>query len=83
MNICEEMKKRGIESEKIMEDDEQWAYYKNLYDVLGCYKTDLDLSPCDIRFAVSSAVDTFKLVQYAREHGETEFLKKLGKLEGE
>ena len=79
MNIYDEMKKRGIESEHIMEDDKQWTYYKNLYDVLGCYKTENSLSPCDIRFAVSSAVDTYKLVQYAREHGEIEFLKKLGK----
>ncbi len=64
-----------------MGNDEQWAYYKDLYDVLGCYKSNLSLSPCDIRFAVSAAVDTFKLIQYAREHGEIDFLKKLGKAE--
>ena len=76
MNIYDEMEKRGIKRYKLYENKEEWAYYRDLYDCIWFHSYDSDKEK-ELQLLLESAINTYKLVQYCKEHNEIEFLEKL------
>lgn len=77
MNIYDEMEKRGIKRYKLYKNTEEWAYYRDLYDCIGFHNYELD-KEVELQLLIEGVINTYKLVQYCKEHNENEFLRRLG-----
>ena len=76
MNIFNEMEKRGIKPYELYEDPEEWKYYEDLYNCIGFHNYEKS-KIMQLKILAQNLIDTYRLVEYAKEHGETKFLEKL------
>ena len=70
VNICTEMKKRGIEHSRVYSDDKEWAPYRDLYNIIGMHQYG-DETP-HTRLIVDDIINTFKLVSYCENSDKKE-----------
>ena len=76
MNICTELSKRGLIECDLFEDEDLWNAMKDCYTLIGEHGYD-PKKEARLKLIIAEGIDVFQLVQYAKEHNETEFLKEL------